>query len=212
MDLDAPSSKRPRDTSSSTQPSDFVSPNEFAQRAQAASVPLPRTPDPVVPASESPFQAVPHGHVALATPPLSSRDEAMPSTQPFQCFPGRETAPVTPRVENSKRAESAPSFSVPVSHQMSKTSAVPSTLPADPVVHAATQNDESDQESAVDTQSDDPFQTDDTPMTALVILTTVMICRITSEPSFTRVEFASLLRVWNPMRNVCVWMLANDQF
>ena len=45
MDLDEPPSKRSRDTSSSTQPSDFANPVEFAQRAQHASVLLPRTPE-----------------------------------------------------------------------------------------------------------------------------------------------------------------------
>ena len=43
MDLDAPSSKRSRDTSSSAQPPAFMDPSEFAQSAQTASVPLPRT-------------------------------------------------------------------------------------------------------------------------------------------------------------------------
>ena len=91
---------------------------------------------------------------------------------------------MTPRVENSKLVRSATSFSVPVSRPMPSTFAVPSTLAADsaattevpstllpdpvvahshadPVVahdHAPTQFDE---ESAVDTQSDDPFQFDD---------------------------------------------------
>ena len=106
-----------------------------------------------------------HGNVAPETPQLS-----IPSTPPFQCFPGGEAAPVTPRVENSK---TAPSFSVPVSHPM-----IPSTLPpdsvvapshADPVVahdHAPTQFDG---ESAVDTQFDDPFQFDDPPVPTPVI-------------------------------------------
>ena len=122
---------------------------------------------------------------------------------------------------------------------MPSTFAVPSTLPADPVVttevpstllpdsvvahshadpvvahdHAPTQFDE---ESAVDTQSDDPFQFDDPPVPTPVIpsllrMTIVTICRNTSEHSF-RVEFASLLRILNPMRNVCAWTLANEQF
>ena len=116
MDLDAPSLKGSRDTSNNTQPSDFANPNEFAQRPQTASVPLLRTPEPVVLAPETPFQPVPHGNVAPVTPPLSRSNEAMPSTPPFQCFPEGETAPVTPRVENSKFAEPAPSFSVPVPH------------------------------------------------------------------------------------------------
>ena len=90
----------------------------------------------------------------------------MPSMPPFQCFPGGETAPVTPRVEKLEFAESATSFSIPTPHSMSNTSAVPSTLPAYlvPVVahahapdHVPTQIDESDRESAADTQSDDPF-------------------------------------------------------
>ena len=42
-------------------------------------------------------------------------------------------------------------------------------------------------------------------------MTIVAICRTTSEHSF-RVEFASLLKILNPMRNVCAWMLANEQF
>ena len=53
------------------------------------------------------------------------------------------------------------------------TSAVPSTLPADSVdTHARVpaQIDESDKESAVDTQSDDPFQFGDPLVTAPVIL------------------------------------------
>ena len=222
MDLDEPPSKRPRDTpSSSTQQFDCANPDEFVQRARNVSVPLPRTPEQPV----TPFQPVPHGNVAPETPQLS-----VPSTPPFQCFPGGETAPVTPRVENPKLAQLAPSFSVPVSRPMPSTFAVPSTLPADSVVttevpstllpdpvvapshadpvvahdHAPTQFDE---ESAVDTQFDDPFQFDDLP----VCMTIVTICRTTSEHSF-RVEFASLLRILNPMRNVCAWMLANGQF
>ena len=180
MDPDEQPSKRPRDTSSSTQPSDFDNPEEFVQRARNVSVPLPRTPERPVSAPETPFQPVPHGNVAPETPQLS-----VPSTPPFQCFPGGETAPVTPRVENT-------SFSVPVSRPMPSTFASPSTLPADsaattevpstllpdpvvahshadPVVahdHAPTQFDE---ESAVDTQSDDPFQFDDPPVPAPVI-------------------------------------------
>ena len=61
--LDAPPLKRSRDTPSSTQPSDFADANEFAQRAQTASVPMPRTPEPVVPAPETPLQPVSHGNV-----------------------------------------------------------------------------------------------------------------------------------------------------
>ena len=212
-------------------------PDEFVQRARNVSVPLPTTPEQPVPAPETPFQPVPHGNVAPETPQLS-----VPSTSPFQCFPGGETAPVTPRVENSKIAQPAPSFSVPVSRPMPSTFAVPSTLPADPVVpsavpstllpdsvvahshadpvvahdHAPTQFAE---ESAVDTQSDDPFQFDDPPIPTPVIpsavkilcMTIVTICRTTSEHSF-RVGFASLLKISNPMRNVCAWMMANEQF
>ena len=166
MDLDEQPSKRPRDTpSSSTQQSDFDNPDEFVQRARNVSVPLPRTPEQPVPAPETPFQPAPDGNVAPETPQLS-----VPSTPPFQCFPGGETAPVTPRVENSKIAQPAPSFSVPVSRPMPSTFGVPSTLPPDPVVahdHAPTQFDE---ESAVDTQPDDPFQFDDPPVPAPVIL------------------------------------------
>ena len=126
-----------------------------------------------MPAPETPFQPVPHGNVAPEAPQLS-----VPSTPPFQCFPGGETAPVTPRVENPKIAQPAPSFSVPVSRPMPKTTEVLSTLlpdsvvapsHADPVVahdHAPTQFDE---ESAVDTQSDDPFQFDDPPVPTPVI-------------------------------------------
>ena len=77
-------------------------------------------------------------------------------------------------MENSKFAESAASpFSVPVSYPMPNTSAVPSTFLADPVdthAHAPTQIDEIDQEAAVDTQSDDPFQFEDPPVTAPLIL------------------------------------------
>ena len=188
MDLDEQPSKRPRDTpSSSTQQSDFDNPDEFVQRARNVSVPLPRTPEQLVPAPETPFQPVPHGNVVPETPQLS-----VPSTPPFQFFPGGEAAPVTPRVENSKIAQPATSLSVPVSRPMPSTFAVPSTLPADPVVtsevpstllsdsvvahshadavvahdHIPTQFDE---ESAVDTQSDDPFQFDDPPVPAPVI-------------------------------------------
>ena len=189
MDLDEPPSKRPQDTpSSSTQQFDFANPDEFVQRARNVSVPLPRTPEQPVPAPETPFQPVPHGNVAPETPQLS-----VPSTPPFQCFPEGETAPVTPRVGNSKIAQPAPSFSVPVSRPMPSTFAFPSTLPADSVVttevpstllldpvvahshadpvvahdHVPTQFDE---KSAVDTQSDDPFQFDNPPVPALVIL------------------------------------------
>ena len=126
MDLDEQPSKRPRDTSSSTQPSDFDNPEEFVQKARNVSVPLPKTPEQPVPAPETPFQPVPHGNVTPETPQLS-----VPSTPPFQCFPGGETAPVTPRVENSNTAQPATSFSVPVSRPMPSTFAVPSTLPAD---------------------------------------------------------------------------------
>ena len=95
MDLDEKPSKRPRDTSSSsTQQFDFDNPDEFVQRTRNVSVPLPRTPEQLVPDLETPFQPVPHGNVAPETPQLS-----VPSTPPFQCFPGGETAPVTPRVE-----------------------------------------------------------------------------------------------------------------
>ena len=38
-----------------TQPSDFIKPSEFGQRAQTAGVPLPRTSDTAVPAPETPF-------------------------------------------------------------------------------------------------------------------------------------------------------------
>ena len=71
--------KRSRDTPSSTQPSDFTNSKEFAQRAQTASVPLPRTPEQVVLAPETPFQPVPHGnaqrqrHAFDATIPKISR-------------------------------------------------------------------------------------------------------------------------------------------
>ena len=68
MDLDTPPMKRARDTPSSTQPSDFANSHQFAQGAQAASVPLPRTLEPVVLAPETPFQPVPHGNVAPLTP------------------------------------------------------------------------------------------------------------------------------------------------
>ena len=65
-----------------------------------------------------------------------------------------------------------------MSHPIPSTSAVPldsffAHAHADPVVahdHVPTQIDESDKESAVDTQSDDPFQFDYPPVTALVIL------------------------------------------
>ena len=173
IDLDAPPLKRSRDTPSNTQQSDFADANEFVQRAQTASVPLSRTPEPVVPAPETPFQPVPHGNVAPVTPPFSPSDEVMPSTPPSQSFPGGEAAPVTPRVENAKFVEPS-SLSVPVQHPMSSapnTPAVSSTLPTDPVdghAHVPTQIDESDRESAVDTQSDYPFQFDDPPLTAPV--------------------------------------------
>ena len=165
MDLDEQPSKRPRDTSSSTQPSDFDNPEEFVQRNRNVSVPLPRTLERPVPAPETPFQPVPHGNVAPETPQLS-----VPSTPPFQCLPGGETPPVTPRVENSPSTLPADSAA---------TTEVPSTLLPDPVVahsyadpvvahdHAPTQFDE---QSAVDTQSYDPLQFDDPPVPALVIL------------------------------------------
>ena len=127
MDLDEQSLKRSRDTLSRTQQPDFANPDEFLQRHQNVSVPLPRTPEQPVPAPETLFQPVPHGNVAPVTPPLF-RDEALPSTPPCQCFPGRERAPVTPRVENSPCVEPASPFSVPVSHPMPSTSEIPSTL------------------------------------------------------------------------------------
>ena len=176
VDLDERQSKRPHDTpNSSTQQFDFANPDEFVQRAQYVSVPLPITLEQSVPAPETPFQPVPHGNVAPDTPQLS-----VPSTPPFQCFPGGETAPVT-------------SFSVLVSRPMPSTFAVPSTLPvdsvvttevsstllpdsvvahshADPVVAHDRVPTQFDEESAVDTQSDDPFQFDDPPVHAPVIL------------------------------------------
>ena len=59
MDLDEQPSKRPRDTSSSSQPSDFDNPEEFVQRDPDVNVPLPRTPERPVPAPETPIQPVP---------------------------------------------------------------------------------------------------------------------------------------------------------
>ena len=56
MDLDEPPLKRSRDTSSSTQSDDVTYSNEFVQRAQNVSVPLPRTPEQPLPAPETPFQ------------------------------------------------------------------------------------------------------------------------------------------------------------
>ena len=97
MDLEEQPSKCPRETpSSSTQQLDFDNPEEFVRRAGDVSVPLPRTPERLVPAPETPFQPVPHGNVAPETPLLS-----VPSTPPFQCFPRGQTAPLTPRVERS---------------------------------------------------------------------------------------------------------------
>ena len=71
---------------------------------------------------------------------------------------------MTPRLENTKFAESASPFSVLVPHPMHNTSAVPPTLPVDPVVaHADVQTQKSDKVSTVDTQSDDLFQFDQQP-------------------------------------------------
>ena len=141
----------------------------FAQRAQTASVPLPRTPEPVVPATETPLQPVPHSTVVS-----QRRSDAFDATI-SKFFMRRKSArdATYEQFENSKFAEPAPSFSVPVPHLMSNTPAVPSTLPADPVdthAHVPTQIDERDKEPAVDKQSADPFQFDDPPVVALVIL------------------------------------------
>ena len=187
MDFDEQPSKYPRDTpSSSTQQFDFANPDEFVQRAQNVSVPLSRTPEQPVPAPETPFQPVPHGNVAPETPQLP-----VPSTPPLQCFPGGERAPVTPRVE----LENCSTCDVILSSCLTSDAqhvCSPSTLPADSVVttevpstllrdsvvahshadpvvahdHVPTQFEE---ESAVDTQSDDPFQFDDPPVPAPVI-------------------------------------------
>ena len=175
VDLDERPSKRPHDTpNSSTQQFDFANPDEFAQRAQYVSVPLPITPEQSVPAPETPCQPVPHGNVAPDTLQFS-----VPSTPPLQCFPGGETAPVRQPVENLKIAQPATSFSVLVSRPMPSTFAVPSTLlpdsvvahsHADPVVAHDRVPTQFDEESAVDTQFDDPFQFDDPPVHALVIL------------------------------------------
>ena len=183
MDLDEQPSKRSRDTpSSSTQQFDYANPDEFVQRAQNVSLPLPRNPEQPVPAPETPFLPVPHGNVAPETPQLS-----FPSTPQFQCFPGGETAPVAPRVKNSTIAQPAPSRPMPSTFAVPSTlradsvvaTGVPSTLLPDPVVahshadpvvahdHVPKQFDE---ESAVDTQSDDPFQFDDPLVPAHVIL------------------------------------------
>ena len=56
----------------------FANPNEFVQRAQNVSVPLPRTSEQLAPDPETPFQPMPHGNVALETPQMS-----VPSTPPF---------------------------------------------------------------------------------------------------------------------------------
>ena len=203
--FDEQPSKRPRDTpSSSTQQFDFDNLEEFVQRARNVSVPLPRTPERPVPAPETPFQPVPHGNVAPGTPQLS-----VPSTPPFQCFPGGETALVTPRVEN-------PLPSVPVSRPIPSTFAVPSTLPADPVV--AHSHADPVEELAVDTQSDDPFQFDDPPVPALVILSqsNPVYDHRDDLPQHIRTQLQSRIRKTaqnlEPMRNVFAWMLANEQF
>ena len=161
MDLDEQPSKRPRDTpSSSTQQFDFDNPDEFMQRARNVSVPLPRFLSNLCPLRRHLFS-----QCHMETLQLRHHSCRFRQRHHFNVF--QKTAPVTPRVENSKIAPPAPSFSVPVSRSMPSTFAVPSTLlpdsvvahsHADPVVahdHAPTQFDE---ESAVDTQSDDPFQ------------------------------------------------------
>ena len=88
MDLDATPLKRSRGKPNSTRSSDFTDSGEFAQRAQTASVPFPRTPEPVVLAPETPFQPVPHGNGAPVIPTLPRSAEAVPSTPPFQGLPG----------------------------------------------------------------------------------------------------------------------------
>ena len=119
MDLDAPPLHRSRDTPSSC--------NRLSSPIQMS---LRRELKPTVfrcqellsqsfPAPETTLLPVPHRNVAHVTPSLPRSAETMPPTPPFQSFPGRETAPVTPRVENSKFAESEPSsVSVPVQHPM----------------------------------------------------------------------------------------------
>ena len=64
MDLDAPPLKRSRDTPSSTR---FTKSNEFAQRAQTASVPLPRTSEPVVLAPDTTIASQRRSHAFDAT-------------------------------------------------------------------------------------------------------------------------------------------------
>ena len=135
----------------------LISPIQMSLRRELKPPVLPRAPELVVPAPESPFQPVPCGNVAPVTLSFARSDEAMPSTPKFQSFLGGKTAPVTPHVEHSKYAESGPSFSVPVQHSMSSASntpAVSSALPADPVdrhVHVPTQIDDIEGGSAVDT-------------------------------------------------------------
>ena len=73
MDLHATPSKRSRGTLNSTQPSVFTSSNEFAQRAQTASVPFPRTLKPLVLPPGTPFQPVPHGNVGTRDPNIASQ-------------------------------------------------------------------------------------------------------------------------------------------
>ena len=161
MELDAPPLKRSRDTSSSTQPYDFANLHEFAQRVQTANVPMPRNPEPARASSGDSFPASATWKRCTRDNTVASQRRSHPFDATVSKFPVEETPPVTPRVENSKFAKSASSFlsfSVPVQHPMSPAHA-----------HVPTRIDESDRESAINKQSDDPFQFDDPPVTAAKI-------------------------------------------
>ena len=195
--------KLQRDTpSSSTQQFDFADPDECVQRAQNVSVPLPRTPEQPVPAPETPFQPMPHGNVAPETPQLSA-----PSTPPFLCFPEKDGArdAACGKLGNYS-CDIIPIVTTDVPSQ------VPFALLLDPVVVHSRNFMKN-------------LQLTRGPMIRSSL--TILLCphlsrsnpgydhrdhfRTTSEHS-SRVVFASVLRILNPIRNVCVWMLANEQF
>ena len=140
------------------------------RRAQTASVPLPKK-------LLSQFSATSKRCTRDTTVVAQRRSDTFDAT--FSKFSRRRDGARDATCGKSNSAESQPSsFCVPVQHPMSSASNTPaiSFIHVAPRIlfagraHIPTQVDESDRESAVDAQSDDPFQFDDPLVTAPVIL------------------------------------------
>ena len=112
---------------------------------------------------ETPYEPVPHGNVAPVAPPLLRSHEAMPSTPLVQCFPGGETAPLTPRVGELEIFRAL--LIILSSFVTSKAQHICNSIRVarESCWHTLTSQrklTKSDKESAVDTQSADPFRFD----------------------------------------------------